>query len=188
MDSLIEVGGVGYAPNVHIDGDSILFHEPAFLVCKIRVDPELVLLCQSHGDRPHRGTRIGRMKELWPFESLKRYLLEQTKEFFRQMRSRGNDPLQSETEMEVWGPFQEKADISNTRLINIEEGNPFFPDGRWVADNRGTIRLESKGPQQMTRDKVLNSLNWERGAVFLVRGRFIATQGYREESTGVVLV
>ena len=172
--------------NVHIDGDSLTVHEPVSLACKIKVDPELVLLCQEHGDRPHKGTRIGRMKELWPFESLKRHLLEQTKLFVKHMRSQGNDPLQSETEMEAWGPFREKADVSNSRLVNIEEGNPFFPDGRWVAANRGAM-VATKGPQELTREKILSS-DWERGAIFLVRGRFVATGGHREESTGTLIV
>lgn len=128
------------------------------------------------------------MKELWPFDALKRHVLETTKEFVRQMRVRGYEPQQAETAMELWGPFREKVDLANTRLVNVEEGNPFFPEGRWVNDNRGVQRIESRGPQAISRQRLLDSQDWRKGAVFLVRGEFISRYGKQEEETGILLV
>lgn len=188
MDKLIEAVEAGEGPGIQLDAESTVVHWPVSLNCKIRVDPELLERCRQHGEGVFRAKPIGRISSIWPFEALKLHLLEQTKEFYRQIRSRGYDPLQAETEMLAFGPIREKADLSNTRLVNIEEGNPFFPDGRWVADNRGARKVTTNGPIEITRDALFNSSDWEKGAVFLVRGRFLATHGKQEESTGTLLV
>ncbi len=170
---------------VQIDAESTLLHFPTSINCKIRVDPELILLCQKHGDKPHRGTRLGQMKDLWPSGSLKSHLLEQTKVFVEHMRLRGYDRTESETEMEVWGPFREK--VNSTGLVNLEAGNPFFPDGRY-AFNAGTSVKATKGPQMLRREEVLNSPDWKHGVVFLVRGKFLARYGKQDEESGVLIV
>lgn len=186
MDKLIDAVEAG--PAIHLDAESTALRHSVSLNCKVRVDPELVLLCQKHGDAPHRGTRIGRMREIWPFAALKNHVVEQTKEFVRQMRVRGYESQQPESLMELWGPFREKVDISNTGLVNVEAGNPFFPEGRWVNANRGVREIKTKGPQQITRRDLLDSSDWEKGAIFLVRGRFIATRGKQDDQTGILLV
>ena len=46
MSKLIDAVDAGYGPFVQIDGNSIWLHEPVSITAKVRVDPELVLLCQ----------------------------------------------------------------------------------------------------------------------------------------------
>lgn len=169
-----------------VDGETTLVHVPIYLSCKFHVDPELVLRCQKAGDHPHRGTRLGQMREFWPFDALKRKALEEAQAFVGHMRTQDYLPLQSIYEMELWGPFREKVRHIES-MTNIEEGNPFFPDGRWVSDNRGTVR-GTKGPQELDREEVLNSPDWAKGTIFLIRGRFEGNYGHVEESTGVLIV
>lgn len=188
MDKLTEAVEAGQGPAIRLDAESTGLAHSVSLNCKVRIDPELVLLCQKHGEKPHRGTRLGRMKELWPFETLKQHVMEQAKEFVRQMKARGYEPQQPESAMELWGPFREKADVSNTGLVNVEKGNPFFPYGRWVNDNRGVRQVNKTGPLEITRRQLLDSPDWQKGAIFLVRGRFIAHHGKQEEETGTLLV
>jgi hypothetical protein len=174
------------APNFRIDAESTQVHVPTYLTCKFRADPELVLRCQNAGDTVHRGTRIGQLREFWPFDALKRQALEEAQTFIRYMRTQDYEPRQSHFEMELWGPFPEKVKYTDS-LTNIEEGNPFFPDGRWVSNSRGT-REATRGPQELDKETVLNSPDWKKGTVFLIRGQFIGNYGHVEEATGTLIV
>ena len=97
-------------PSVQVKTGKI--YHPLLLTCKFGVDTDLALTCQRWGDKPHRGTPIGKMSELHPFVQLKRVVLAQTKAFVRHMRSKGYEPQEAQTEMELSGPYREKL---NTR-------------------------------------------------------------------------
>lgn len=66
---------------------------PETVQTKVTVDYELVKACQSAGDRPHRGDPLGTFPELWPFDGLKRPLIEHAQEFVRQLKTHGFEPL-----------------------------------------------------------------------------------------------
>ena len=172
--------------NFRIDAESIQLHHPVYLTCKFRADPELVLRCQQAGDGVHRGTRLGQMREFWPFDALRSQALDEARMFIRYMRTQDYEPKQSQFEMELWGPFPEKVQYTGS-WTNIEVGNPFFPEGRWVSDSRGT-RTGTRGPQELDRDTVLDSPDWKKGTVFLIRGLFLAGYGHQEEETGTLIV
>ena len=172
--------------NFRVGAESTQVHVPTYLICKFRADPELVLRCQQGGDTVHRGTRLGQLREFWPFDAIKRQALAEARTFIRYMRTQDYEPKQSHYEMELWGPFPEKVRFTDS-VTNIEAGNPFFPDGRWVSDSRGT-RLGTKGPQELKRDTVLDSPDWQKGTVFLIRGLFIGNYGHQEEETGILIV
>lgn len=178
------MGGVA----IHLDKDSATYHHPVHIVCKIRVDPELVLLCQEMGQQPLRGSPIGKMMGLYPFDLLKNQAMDEAKTFTGHMRRMGNRPLQAESEMEIWGPYREKLKLAKG-LVNIEEGNHTLPEGRWAfGDYSGWTHDGQQGPRQIKREEVLDSPDWKNGVIFLIRGRFEATRGKQEETTGTVLV
>jgi hypothetical protein len=172
----------------HIDPEKTKFYVPTYLTAKFPVDAELVLRCQRAGDKPHKGTIIGKMLELYPYDVLKRIVLSQTKTFLGHMKRQGYIPQQAETEMELWGPYREKVDMSKASdLVNIEEGNPTVPEGRYASAAR-TASAAERGPRELDRKTLLDHRDWQRGVFFSVRGRFLATRGTREEATGTILV
>jgi hypothetical protein len=129
------------------------------------------------------------MPELYPQHVLKRIVLSQTKTFLGHMKRQGYIPQQTETEMELWGPFREKVDMSKASdLVNIEEGNPTVPEGRYASAARGVWGHDgTRGPRELDRKTLLDHRDWQRGVFFSVRGRFLATKGSREEETGTIL-
>ncbi len=177
-------------PSIHIDPETTKLYEPLWLTAKFPVDAELVLRCQRAGDQPHKGTIIGKMLELYPYDVLKRIVLGHTKTFLSHMKAQGYVPQQPETEMELWGPFREKLDMSKSAdLVNIEEGNHTIPEGRYVTAARGVWGHDGvKGPRELDKRTLLDHRDWQRGVFFSVRGRFLATKGKREEATGTLIV
>jgi hypothetical protein len=173
-----------------IDSEKTKLYEPLWLTAKFPVDAELVLRCQKAGDSPHKGTRIGKMMELYPYGALKRVVVGHTKTFLRHMKAQGYIPQQAETEMELWGPFRERVDMSKgAELINIEEGNHTIPEGRYVSAARAVWGHDGvKGPRKLDRKTLLDHRDWQRGVFFSVRGRFLATKGKQEEETGTIIV
>ena len=173
---------------VVIDRESTTVHEPVYRSAKFPVDMELVVQCQKLGDKPYRGVQIGTMGVLYPHSELKAQALHFAKMFIMQMQREGLEAAEPETLMELWGPYRERVDWSSTnRMVNIEEGNPFFPDGRWVSDSRGATKALSRQPQRLSK-KLYNDPHWKRGVIFLIRGRFVATKGREEEATGTLIV
>ena len=165
----------------------MVHHVPNLLVCKFRPDPELVLQCQKMGGQPYRGTPIGLMRNIWPHSALKAKALDEAKTFIRHMNTQGHRALQNADAMEIWGPFKEKPTAN--KLVNIEAGNElFYPDGKWAFESKGAWRPESKGPQYVSKDKILDSPDWKLGVAFLIRGRFESTVGHEEDSTGIVIL
>ena len=171
-----------------VDAESIGLHEPVYLKCKIRADAELVLKCQRAGAKPYRGLPTGNLPPVWPHSSLKREIIEQSKMFLEHMRLKGYEPKHSEYQMELWGPYREKVDMRDAAspMINIEVGNPFFPDGRWVSAARASAPAQ-KGPMELSME-LLDHRDMRRGVHFIVRGLFLAQSGKREESTGTLIV
>lgn len=174
--------------NFAIDRESTTIHHPVYRSAKFPVDMELVVKCQAAGDKPHRGTRIGEMLPLYPHSELKAEAVRFGKMFISQMAREGYEPAEAETTMELWGPYRERVDWSSTnRMVNIEEGNPFFPDGRWVNESRGATKAITRKPQRLSKE-LYDDPHWKKGVVFLIRGRFVATHGKEEETTGTLIV
>lgn len=172
------------SPSVQVKPGKI--YHPLSLTCKFGVDTDLALRCQRLGDKPHRGTTIGKMSELHPFVQLKRIVLAQTKRFMRHMRDKGYEPQQAETEMELWGPYREKLNMSRAaEVINFEAGNPLVPEGHFGSAAYGGWQHDGvKGPRVLNRDLLRDHRDWRHGVVFIVRGKFVATKGYESEDTG----
>lgn len=169
-----------------VDPETTALHVPVWKSCILRVDRELVLKCQNAGEPLCRGKRLGSLSPVWPTASLKDELLVQAKEFQRHMRLRGLEPKQSEYELELWGPYREKVDMAKAaEWINIEEGNPFFPEGRWVSAARAAAPAQ-RGPIELDRE-LLDHRDMQRGVHFIVRGRFERTYGKRSEETGELI-
>jgi hypothetical protein len=112
-------------------------------------------------------------------------LLIQAKEFLRHMKVRGLEPKQSEFKLELWGPYRDKVDLAKgAEMINIEEGNPFFPDGRWVSAARAAAPAQ-RGPLELT-PELLDHPD-VKGVHFIVRGLFTRTYGKQSEETGQLI-
>ncbi len=175
-------------PSIRVEPGKI--YEPVSLTMKFKADSSLVLTCQRMGDRPHRGTPIGKISELYPRDALKRLALSETKTFIKHMKNQGYTAQEAETEMELWGPYREKMDMGKRdALVNFEEGNPLVPDGHWGSAARGVWGHDGiTGPRQLDPKTVKNHRDWTHGVVFLVRGKFLATHGHQEEKTGITIV
>ena len=130
---------------------------------------------------------LGKLSLLWPQAELKRQLVEQSREFLRHMRLRGLEPKQNEYQLELWGPYREKVAMQDAgKLVNIEAGNPFFPNGRWVSAARSVAPAE-RGPIALTKEK-LEHRDYKRGIHFIVRGLFLRNYGKQDEQTGTLIV
>lgn len=167
----------------HVDANSTKYHVPDRLVCKIVVDPELIVLCEQGGI--HKGTPIGQMSELWPLDRLKAAILEQAETFVSHMRVQGNVLQGSIYAMELWGPYRDKPISSD--VVNIEAGNSLVPEGRWAGAARGAWQPETLGPRLITQD-LLDRDDFRHGVCYRVRGLFDKTIGHQEESTGTVIL
>ena len=171
--------------NFRIDAESTALHYPAYLNGKIRVDAELVLKCQNAGMGRLRGKPFGKIPALYPHSALKEAIQEQAMTFLHHMRLQGFEPKNTVYELEVWGPYREKVDMG-ANYVNIEEGNPFFPDGRW-AHAQKSAAVAQKGTMELSRD-LLDHPDMKRGVHFIVRGLFLAEHGKEEEATGTLIV
>ena len=142
---------------------------------KVTVDEALVRRCQEKGDKPHQGTALGRLPELWPFDILKRPLLAHAELFRSQLRQIGYEPLTSIYEFQVWGPYMEK--VGDLKTYRPEEGNHLIP--KWA---------------QRTAHQVWgyagDEFNWEKGCAFIIVGEFTraAKYGNVSEETGGIAV
>lgn len=165
-------------------------YEPVLLTCKFKIDSELVLKCQRMGDKPHRGTPIGKIVELYPYDQLKRAALSQAKAFVRHMKAQGFESQEAESAMELWGPYREKLNIAEgAALKNFEEGNPLIPQGHIGSASYGGWEHDLvKGPRVLNHNTVRDHRDWKHGVVFFIRGRFLGTRGHREETTGTIIV
>lgn len=194
VDHTIDEGIDSPAPGVQIHRESITVHIPVLLNCKFKADPELVLRCQGAGQQPLHGLPIGRMPDFYPFLALKRIAMEECQTFVGHMRNQGFEPREAESQMELWGPFREKMDMSRgAALENFEEGNHLIPQGKWRSQAHGAWAPEGTGraalgPQMLDKERVLHSQDYKHGIAFFIRGRFLASHGKEEEETGTLLV
>jgi hypothetical protein len=171
-----------------IDGNTTAVHHPVYRTCIVRVDRDLVLRCQRAGAKPYRGITLGSLPDLYPHDALKRAMLPQAKEFLRHMKGRGLEPKVTEYTLELWGPYRDRLNFADAAspMINIEEGNPFFPNGRWVSAARSAGPAQ-KGPLELS-EELLDHPDMRRGVHMLVRGLFLRHFGKEEETTGTILV
>ncbi len=143
--------------------------------CHVTVEYELVRKYQMAGGGTHRGTPLGKMPQLWPFDLLRRPLVAEAEEFVRQIGTHGYEPRTSIYEFKVWGPYTEK--VGEPSDWKPEEGNHMIPKH-----------------QQRTAAKVWgyreDELSVELGCAFFVQGEFSipASRGHVEEERGVLIV
>lgn len=142
---------------------------------KLTLDDELVQVCHRHGDKPHRGTALGQLPELWPFDMLKRPLIAQAETFVEQIGGQGYIPATSIYEFEIWGPYMEK--VSEPTQWVPEADNPLIPD--W-AKKKAHKAWGYQG----------NELRFDKGCTFIIVGQFFraAKHGHISEETGGILV
>lgn len=145
------------------------------ITTKCVLEYEMVRKVQMAGDRPHKGTPLGRISQLWPTEMLRRALKEHGEEFIRQVAKQGYIALGSVYELEVFGPYTEK--VGDAPDYTPEADNPFIP--------KHEKRVASKvwGYQG-------DEIDVSKGVAFLLRGRFArhARHGHIEEGSGLLLV
>lgn len=127
------------------------------ITTKCVIETELVELCQAHGDKPHKGTPLGKLAELWPFDALKRPLLEHAREFVRQVGLQGYQPVTNVEQFTLFGPYMEK--VGDIRPWVPEAGNHVIPKH-----------------EQRTAQKVWgyqgDEFDWDKGCAFLIQGKF----------------
>lgn len=142
---------------------------------KCTLETELVELCQQHGDKPHKGTPLGRFPELWPFDMLKRPLMAHADEFARQLKTKGYNARTPVTAFKVWGPYMEKVGAIET--WKPEAGNHLIPS--WAQRDAHKVW----GYQG-------DEWDFSKGVTFIIVGDFTrsALEGVTDEETGVILV
>jgi hypothetical protein len=143
------------------------------VTCHTTVDYELVRKYQQHGGGICRGRPLGRLPELWPFDMLKRPLVQEAQRFVDQVKTQGFEPLTSIYEFEVWGPYTEK--VGDPQDWTPEADNPFVDEPKTAT----TAWLYQDGVH-----------NVEKGCAYLIRGRFsrAAKYGHVEEETGIIII
>ncbi len=174
---------------IKLDKSSTKQHHPVSLTAKFKADTDLVLQCQRYGGGLHKGTAIGKLLEIWPTDALKKQALDICRTFIQHMKLQGYETRESATEMELWGPYREKLDMSKANdLINFEAGNHLIPEGHYGHPMGGWESDGVTGPRTLDKTLLRDHRDWQLGAVFLIRGKFTATRGTEEESTGTILV
>lgn len=148
---------------------------PCRISCRVTVEYELVRLFQARGGGVCRGKPLGRLPELWPFDLLKRPLVEEAQEFVRQVGLQGWRPLTPATFFEVWGPFTEKVGTPHDWVP--EADNPFIPDHEKQVATTAWLYAG-------------HELRVDKGCAFFIRGEFArkATLGSIDEERGLILV
>lgn len=145
------------------------------ITTKCVVDFELVQRCQDAGDRPHKGTPLGLFFELWPFDMLKRILVEQADEFVRQIALQGFEIRGDVYSFRVWGPYTEK--VGEVKQWTPEAGNHTIPRHQ----QRQAVQVFGcRGDE----------FSFERGCAFLIQGKFTraAKHGHVGETDGRIYV
>lgn len=148
---------------------------PMRLSCHVTLPYELVRDVQMAGDRPHRGTPIGRLLELWPFDALKRRIKAEAERFISQVATQGYLALEPAESMALWGPYTEKV------------GKPHD----WVPeDGNHTIPKHERKTATTAWGYRVDELSVDKGVAFLINGRFTrkASLGSVCEETGVLIV
>ena len=144
------------------------------ITTKCVVDYECVLLCQQHGWDAARGVPLGTLPELWPFDLLKRQLVDHAGEFVRQIGPAGFDPLDPIYSFKLWGPYMEKIKPS-VEFWTPEAGNHLIPKHA----QRRAVRVQAYRGDEF---------DFEKGCAFLIQGEFTraARHGHVGEEDGVL--
>ena len=142
---------------------------------KCVVDYELVRLCQDKGMGVCKAKPLGKMLELWPYDRLKRILIDHTRLFTEQIATQGYHALTGIYEFRVWGPYTEK--VGTPHDFVPEADNPFIP----ASERQTATTVWGYQGDEMSFDK---------GCVFIIQGRFTrhAKYGHVEEETGVIVI
>jgi hypothetical protein len=148
------------------------------ITCRVTLEYELVRTWQdamraAHRSTALRGKPLGLLPDLWPFDALRRPLMEQASEFVRQLGLQHYEPTQHITSFEVWGPYSEK--VGTPRDWVPEADNPFIQDKKvattaWLyGGNESPIHL---------------------GCAFLIRSEFTrkAKYGHETDKEGIIVV
>lgn len=150
------------------------------ITVRVRLEYELVRKWQFAQRQAKRnpkleGVPLGRLPELYPFDMLKRPLLEEAQEFVRQIGTHGWTTTRAISEFRVWGPFPEKVGESHDWVP--EADNPFIPkEDKKVATTAWLYRSDE--------------LPVDKGCAFFIKGQFTraAKHGHVEEERGIILV
>ena len=151
-------------------------YAPCDITCHMTLEYELVRKCQIAGDRPHKGSPLGKLPELYPFDMLKRQVVAEAQRFVSQVLSQGYEALEPVYTMRLWGPYTEK--VGQPRDWVPEEGNHTIqPHDRAIATTAWGYQSEDE-------------LDVSKGVAFLLQGKFQrrASLGHIDEGTGVILV
>lgn len=147
---------------------------------RVTLEYELVRQWQDACRKAHRattlrGTPLGRLPELWPFDLLKRPLVEQAGEFVRQIAFQHYYPTKSIYEFEVWGPYAEK--VGEPHDWTPEEDNPFIPNHEKRVATTAWLYQGDESPIRL-------------GCAFFIRGVFTreARHGHVDEAKGLIVV
>lgn len=148
--------------------------------CRVNLGYELVKTWQTAMRSTRRspklqGKPLGLLPELYPFDQLKRPLIEQANEFVRQIGTHNWMPLMSIYEFKVWGPYAEKVGISHDWVP--EADNPFIPEHEKRVASTAWLYGGGEVPIAL-------------GCAFFIEGVFMrsARHGHIDEGRGLIVV
>jgi hypothetical protein len=150
------------------------------ITCRVTLEYELVRTWQDAMRAAHRspklhGMPLGLLPDLWPFDALRRPLMEQATEFVRQIGLQHYEPTQPVTAFEVWGPYSEK--VGTPRDFVPEEDNPFIPKSERKTATTAWLYGGNESPIHF-------------GCAFLIQSEFTrkARYGHETDREGVIVV
>lgn len=145
------------------------------VTCHAVIDAELVQLVQRYGFKAHRGTPLGKLPELWPFDLIRRPLLAEAQRFIDQIATQGYVAMSGPHAFRLWGPYTEKVGAPQT--WTPEAGNDFIPK----HEQREAVKAFGYRGDEF---------DFRKGCAFLIQGEFTrkANLGHVDETTGVLLV
>lgn len=150
------------------------------ITCKAKAEYELVrdwqTAMRATGRNPKlRGKPLGLLPDLYPFDMLKRPLVNEANEFVRQIGLQHWSPLTSIYEFKVWGPYAEKVGESHDWVP--EADNPFIPEHEKQVATTAWLYGGSELPIAL-------------GCAFFIEGVFIrsAQHGHVDEERGIIVV
>ena len=148
--------------------------------CRVNVGYELVEKWQIAMRAARRnpkleGKPLGLLPELYPFDMLKRPLVDEANEFVRQISTHHWLPTTSIYAFETWGPYMEKVGESHDFVP--EADNPFIPE----HEKQVASTVWSYSGDEAPIDK---------GCVFFLKGVFTrsAKYGHVDEAKGLIIV
>ena len=148
--------------------------------CRVNVGYELVRTWQTAMRATRRnpklqGKPLGLLPELYPFDQLKRPLVDEANEFVRQIGLQHWEPLTGIYAFKVWGPYAEKLGVSHDWVP--EADNPFIPEHEKQVATTAWLYGGNESP-------IVH------GCAFFLVGEFVraAQYGHIDEGRGLILV